>query len=375
MPSFLTKVFGGGRKKDSPTSASSNSPPSAGAGGASNLLEGKFEAVSPTVSPSAQHFAQFAQRRTSADRPSPHGQTGLANLFRGKGARSPLEPKSPAGAKASPAAPHLSLNLGELREERRALAGVFENDEEAGRELSNEEIAVRNLSAPQTAALVRACAHYIEERGTSPMLCPKSPLLTHRVSWTGLETLGLMHPHWHSSSPDAQRKLLSLFLNSLHPTSTVTTSTRFDSELEYTRDPHDVASVLRWAVRHFSTHDGQFGGNSQWYTSFAQSERTDGYPEHAFTTNLNLPKEHREVLMAVLDVTTSIAARAEANGISGSKLSKLLGLWLLEDRRAREVLLWTPFYEQWERAGRVLEHLFLARIRCDAKATVLKSTH
>lgn len=116
-------------------------------------------------------------------------------------------------------------------------------------------------------------------------------------------------------------------------------------------------------MRHSFNPDVHYGGSTGWYTSFAEAERAAGYPEDAFSTNLHLSKEHREVLMAVLDITASIAARAEANGISGSKLTKLLGMWLLEDMRAREVLEWVPFYEQWERAGRVLEHLFLAKIR------------
>ena len=58
MPSFLTKVFG--RKKDDKLASS---PPSHASKRHSNasLLEGKYEAVSPSVSPSAARFSEAQQ--------------------------------------------------------------------------------------------------------------------------------------------------------------------------------------------------------------------------------------------------------------------------------------------------------------------------
>ena len=65
MPSFLTKVFG--RKKDEKEHASTKRH----SGSRTSLLEGKFEAVSPTVSPSVQKFEEreksLAKNKDSRD--------------------------------------------------------------------------------------------------------------------------------------------------------------------------------------------------------------------------------------------------------------------------------------------------------------------
>lgn len=175
MPSFLSKVFGRKKESDSPTSSKTpqRSP------GAPSLLEGKFEAVSPTVSPSATHFAQFAQQKAERER---ERDGALTQLFRGK-ARSPLEPTARAAAaaappKSSPAAPHLSLNFSDLRDGRRALAGVFDGGAGGRALLSAEALGERTLDAPEAATLVRACAKYIEERGAFSFVRPRYPALT-----------------------------------------------------------------------------------------------------------------------------------------------------------------------------------------------------
>jgi hypothetical protein len=46
-----------------------------------------------------------------------------------------------------------------------------------------------------------------------------------------------------------------------------------------------------------------------------------------------------------------------------AKLFKFFGLWLLTSEHFTESLEWSAFYERWERAGCILEHLFLARIQ------------
>jgi hypothetical protein len=175
-----------------------------------------------------------------------------------------------------------------------------------------------------------------------------------------------MHPHWHSSSYPVQRKLISLYLNSLSASSSSVLGNSFESELGYTHDPHDVASVLRWALRHFRPSDAvAFGGDDSynWYTNFAKAERDAGYPEHVYSQKLVIPAAHAELLATLLDFVSSVAAHAEANGISGSKLSKLIGLWLLGSKGSSIPEDWRTFYDVWEKAGRILEHLFLARIR------------
>ena len=192
----------------------------------------------------------------------------------------------------------------------------------------------------------------------------------------GLETLGVMHPFWYSASPEVQRKLISLFILSLAPKSPITTlapspssaASNFESELQYTRSPHDVAAVLRWALRHLRLEGESFGRDSvpwKWYQTFSETERTQSYPSNAFTGALvpQLPPSHHQLLVATLDIVTSLASHSEHNGISGSKLSKVFGLCLLAAKRSEDSDDWSSFYTRWERAGRILEHLFLAYIR------------
>ncbi|KIP06575.1 hypothetical protein PHLGIDRAFT_452814 [Phlebiopsis gigantea 11061_1 CR5-6] len=194
-----------------------------------------------------------------------------------------------------------------------------------------------------------------------------------------------MHPHWYSASPEVQRKLVSLFILSFGPKSPISTLSPapsspqlvFENELNYTRDPHDIASVLRWGLRHLRLEGSSFGKDSTtpsewaWYVNFATAEREGGYPSTAFSKSLIplLPPAHSQLLAALFDTMSSLAAHAETTGTSGSKLAKLFGLWLLSTERVKSSEDWAAFYRRWERAGRVLEHLFLAHIREEAEAS------
>lgn len=108
-----------------------------------------------------------------------------------------------------------------------------------------------------------------------------------------------------------------------------------------------------------------FGKEDTWYKNFFEAERSSDYPVNAFSTILGpmLPASHFELLTSTLETVSLLAAHAEANGISGSKLSKFFGLWLLTVQRAQDNDDWSIFYARWERTGRMLEHLFLSRIR------------
>jgi hypothetical protein len=195
-----------------------------------------------------------------------------------------------------------------------------------------------------------------------------------------------MHPHWYSASPDVQRRLLSLFIRSLHTDRATTLSppspsdiTIFESELNFTRSPHDIAAVLRWGLRHLKLEGTSFGKDQaewSWYTKFSQAERQSSYPLNAYSEILppQVVPAHLELLSATLEVLSSLAAHAEANSISGSKLSKFLGFWLLCAQRFDPTDDWPTFYARWEKAGRILEHLFFARIRF-AVDRILDSHH
>ena len=139
----------------------------------------------------------------------------------------------------------------------------------------------------------------------------------------------------------------------------------FESEISSARSPHDVAAVLRWGIRHLELEGNSFGKDDAWYKNFFDAECSSEYPPTAFSTQLapQLPGPHFELLVATLEILSLLAAHAEANGISGSKLSKFFGLWLLTAHRAEDKEDWSSFYARWERMGRILEHLFLLRIR------------
>ncbi|KAI0350934.1 hypothetical protein OH77DRAFT_1430335 [Trametes cingulata] len=348
MAAFLSKVFPRKKEKDTNKRAS-----------ASSLLEGKFEAVSPTVSPSAAKFEEAAQKpkergREKEKEKEKEKDSGFS-LFRPKSR--PLSPP-PDARKTASDAPHLTLNLPVPKEERsRALGVVFEGDPDDIAVLPDNVIGERRLNPLEALLLVKACSSAIVANG-------------------GLETLGVMHPFWYSASPEVQRKLISLFILSLAPKSPITTLSpsptsalsTFDTELEYTRSPHDIAAVLRWALRHLRLEGDSFGRTDEqwkWYQAFAEAERSSSFPLNAFSDALvpQLPPSHLQLLTATLDIVSSLAAHSEHNGISGSKLSKFFGLWLLTTKRTEQDDDWSSFYSRWERAGRILEHLFLAHIR------------
>ena len=188
-----------------------------------------------------------------------------------------------------------------------------------------------------------------------------------------------MHPHWYSASLEVQHRLISLYILSLASNSTTsaastasptspTTSATFESQLHYAHSPHDVAAVLRWGLRHLKLDGASFGkesGEWTWYNNFVAAERTGSFPSDAFSKSLipQLPPSHAELLLATLDIISSLSAHGEANGCSGSRLSRFFGLWLLTAEHSLDSDDWTAFYDRWDRAGRILEHLFLARIR------------
>ncbi|KAL0566441.1 hypothetical protein V5O48_015574, partial [Marasmius crinis-equi] len=356
MPSFLSKVFSPRKKhdKDHPEASKRQSDPS--------LLEGRFERVSPNVSPVADNFSSDLTgngREQDKDGKREKDKGGKAkeafSLLRTKSSAS-HEDSTTSETPASSRDYCLSLNLSVPKNGSgvRPLGVVFEGDADSEGLLSDAAIGRRRLSPQETLVLVRACSQEIMARG--------------------LTTLGVMHPHWHSASPETQRRLITLFLQSLAangPSNTLSTDTstpsssNFESEISSGHSPHDVAAVLRWGVRHLQLEGSSFGREQEWYRTFFDAERSASYPPKAFSDKLVplLPKSHLELLNVTISVLSAFAANAEANGMSGSKLSMLLGLLLLSSQRSESGDDWQTFYNRWERNGRILEHLFLSQLR------------
>ena len=353
MPSFLSKVFGrkkGDEKEITPRTSDSS------------LLEGKFEVVPSNLSPSSLKFpgdphASEKGKDKEGDKGGPFG------LLRSKSRPRPSSPTSDA--------PHLTLRLsGTIDKNGDSLSASFNPQADE----TDDSVLTRRLTPEETLLLIDACSKAITERGGECHTLPPMLLQVINDVKTGLETLGVMRPHWHSASPQLQRKLISLFIHSLAQKSTGTTlvspSAAFNSELEYTRSVHDIAAVFRWALRHFEIEGNSFGSSPSsdewaWYHNFCEAERNSGYDPQVFTTKLipEIPNTHATLLLPTLDIISSLAAHAEANGYSGSKLSKYFGFWLLTARRAVGTEDWSSFYTRWEVSGRMLEHLFLSWLR------------
>lgn len=153
MPSFLTKVFG--RKKDEKETASPTTHPKRLSH--PSLLEGKYETVSPSISPSATYFPDASSKQHAPVKEGP------MSLFRTR-SRVPDQPR-PGSGNSNPA-PHLTLNLPVPKEEKsRALGVVFEADPENISSLSEEVIGERRLSPLEALLLAKACSTAIIHRG------------------------------------------------------------------------------------------------------------------------------------------------------------------------------------------------------------------
>lgn len=152
MPSFLSKVFG--RKKDE-----KGSPQSQGRGLDGSLLGGKFEAVSPTVSPSATEFPENVPRGNGKEKEKE--KEGAFGIFKVKS-----RPSSPEVPQKKDDLPQLSLILPVPKEDpqARALGVVFEADPEA-QILTDAAIGERRLNPLEALILVRTCSQAIIARG------------------------------------------------------------------------------------------------------------------------------------------------------------------------------------------------------------------
>lgn len=193
MPSFLSRLLGRKKPLESEQSADNTGNPTP-------LLEGKFEAVSPTVSPSAALFtdpgvAQIRGNDKPKDKESPF------NLFR---PRSRPSSDLPTVEKAAPDLPHLSLNLPVTKVRGRTLDVVFESDPDAFALLNEATIGERRLTPHEALSLVRACSRIIVERGVSPShIYPTSrscPILSQvsKLSASCIRT-GILHPQKYNA--------------------------------------------------------------------------------------------------------------------------------------------------------------------------------
>jgi hypothetical protein len=166
MPSFLSKLLGRKKTQELESPTDKLSPPT--------LLDGKFEAVSPTVSPSAAVFADPSVAQIRGNDKTKEKESPF-NLLRYKSRPSS---DSPTTEKPVADVPHLSLTLPITKVRGRTLDVVFEPDH-ATVSLSNDAtIRGKRLSPNEALSLVRACSQVIIERGESLSLIRPNSTLT-----------------------------------------------------------------------------------------------------------------------------------------------------------------------------------------------------
>ena len=369
------------KKHEDPPTKSSEKP-------ASTAIErnGEHESVSPT------------EARAAASETTPAQEKPTTTQKRFSRTKSPS-----ARAVPTQRVPVLSLHLSELKDTAvaKSLQLAFETTGEDP-ELTPDAIAKRRLTPPETVYLIKQTSGALHGKGMhSYTLCDALTccLLLMSASVAGLDTLGIFKPHWHSASPEQQRRLISLFLQSItNPTALPpppgTSLDRFELQLQ-AASPHDLADLFKWGLRHLQLENQSFPSATSsdewgWYKTFAEAERAAGFPANAYTSLLLplLPPAHQELLSTFLDIGTSVTAHAEANGVSGervatiiqyalhvrspasidalpfsgSKLMRLIGWWLLSQRKPASNGL-VGFIQEWETAARILEHIYLAYIR------------
>jgi len=161
MPSFLSKVFG--RKKDDKDSSPTNQL------GPGELLGGKFEAISPNVSPTAAHFLELQSDTANLKVPVPDADSGRItneekefglSFFRIKSRPSSPEIKP---KKLFDTLPPLSLDF-DLKDKSAYNGYIFEESNSEA-VFSDDVLGRRRLNPMEAIVLIRACSKAIVSRG------------------------------------------------------------------------------------------------------------------------------------------------------------------------------------------------------------------
>lgn len=187
-------------------------------------------------------------------------------------------------------------------------------------------------------------------------------------AYAGLETPGIMHPHWHAASSSHQQRLISLFFSG----PTTGEAIKFEQEINASK-VHDVAAVLRWGLRHL-----QLQSTKVWYDSFVKAEQDAGFPLDAFSTLLPPLLEaqgYYELLRETLGLLGSLVAHAERNGVGGARVARGVGGLALGSSLSTislslpQAQAFTKAYENWDNSAQMAERLFLASLRYVSTST------
>lgn len=133
-----------------------------------------------------------------------------------------------------------------------------------------------------------------------------------------------------------------------------------------TTSPLERCEAVKWALRRMiiaksntTTALVDVGA----YIAFVKAERSSGYSEDSYGKLFLSRTTHSagQALQEIFDVWAALAALSGANSTLGGKICLLLGWWILgRSERSSE---WSDVYEEWLKAGKRVQHLFLAWIR------------
>lgn len=211
MPTFFSKVFSRGKDKDkdkdkerekekdastpsqgvkdrdsksassgSRANSKEGSPKQGKRASIQSLLEGKFEAVSPTVSPSVQRFDE-KDKVLGKDKEKPAG-AAAGGLFRPK-SRMATGAGGGRGGRKSASTPQLKLDIDLPLGEGLVLASPKDGDARGrefdalvlaggGEVLDDATLGARRLCPEEALKLMQACKEVIISRGASFACCP-----------------------------------------------------------------------------------------------------------------------------------------------------------------------------------------------------------
>ena len=169
MPAFFSKVFARGKEKGKdglkePSSPTTKQAKRASRASAQSLLDGKFEAVSPSASPTAEKY-EDKDRNVKKDK-----EKEKTGLFRPK-SRSTSGGDAPRKQEEIPQL-KLDLNLPGIKDgaKKRDLSIVYEGDTV----LDDAVLGEKRLGPAEALKLMRACSSVLTSRGAC--LCPTSIL-------------------------------------------------------------------------------------------------------------------------------------------------------------------------------------------------------
>ncbi|BGO95255.1 hypothetical protein NBRC10512_002595 [Rhodotorula toruloides] len=204
------------------------------------------------------------------------------------------------------------------------------------------------------------------------------------IKQRGLTILGLFRPFRAAESLPAQRKLCLLFLDYMAEFDAAPSSSdsirgseaskavllhAFKEELRYA-NVHDVAAVLRWGLRHFSSSPSFSGSPTpsvDWYTSFLRrsSSFSPSHPPHSFSAFLlpSLPPASQALLLSTLTLLQAVAANAQHNAMTARRLCRSFGIYLFGMSPSSGSSSFDDLYNAWREAGDALEGCLKAFLR------------